>query len=1106
MLVNRWYCFLLLLLFFSCKEKKQFLLEEMKDTGIDFQNNVFNTSELNIFSYRNFYNGGGVAIGDLNNDGLSDVFFTANMGANKVYLNKGNWVFEDVSVAAGFRDKKKWSTGVSMVDVNQDGFLDIYVCYAGNQQGVDTENELWINDGKMHFTEQAKQYGLNDAGFTTHAVFFDYDIDGDLDCYILNNSFIPVNTLNYSNKRELRASEWPVDEKLKGGGDKLMRNDGGIFHDVSEQAGIYGSLIGFGLGVTVGDVNGDKLPDIYVSNDFFERDYLYINKGNGTFSEELTSRIRHVSHSSMGADMADLNNDGRNDIFVTEMLPDDEKRLKTTITFESFDVFNYKVKSGFHYQFMQNTLQKNNGNGLFSEVAQYSGVAASDWSWGALLFDVDNDGLNDIYVCNGIYRDLTDQDFIDFFADRAVQDMVDIREKEGVDDIVSKMPSHPLRNKFFHNKGNFRFTDAGNAFGIETASFSNGAAYGDLDNDGDLDLIVNNLNQPAFVYRNNSREITKHHYVGVILESAAPNRDAIGAHIEVYSNGSVQQREVMPNRGYQSSVDRKVIFGLGSTPKIDSLRIVWPNRTYRTIHSVSPDTVYRFTPSVNDRPLVIAPLPKPYLKVAENAFFEPHKEDEFNDFNQERNILRMRSKEGPAVAAADVDADGREDVFIGGAAGYPAQLYLQKAKGFTRSNQQLFEAEKAFEDVAAVFFDADQDGDADLVVGSGGNNSPAGSSLMANRLYLNDGKGYFTRKQDAFPPATGNTNTLIARDLDKDGDLDIFSASSSSPGNHAVMPSPMIYRNDGKANFKSDPELASPLGNGMIRAAAFADLDNDGSDELIMTGEWMGTEIYSFRDGKFQRKETTLAGLHGWWYSMVIEDLDQDGDPDLVLGNNGPNFYLHPDPQHPVRMWVNRFDRTDKQQVVITRTVDGKDVPVFLKKELIDQMPELKKQNLKHADYAGRSIQELFPKELINSSRVYQYDYSKSVIFWNEGNFRFSREELPMDIQLSAITAILATDVNADGKKDLLFGSNMHDWLPQFSRMDAGYGALLIQGNKKAFDAVELEASGMQVDGQIRKILPLKINGTVHYLYVRNNAAPVLFQSARLAKNPPGND
>ncbi|MFN5913893.1 MAG: FG-GAP repeat domain-containing protein, partial [Chitinophagaceae bacterium] len=436
----------------SCSSPEPQLLQEMKGTGIDFENKTVNTKEFNIFSYRNFYNGGGVAIGDINNDGLSDVFFTANMGSNKLYLNKGNWKFEDISVAAGFTDKKKWSTGVALVDINNDGFLDIYVCNAGNQPGVDTENELWINDGKLHFTEQAADYGLNDSGFTTHAAFFDYDADGDLDCYILNNSFIPVNTLNYSNKRELRAKDWPVADVLKGGGDKLLRNDGNRFTDVSEAAGIYGSLIGFGLGVTVGDVNGDLRPDIYVSNDFFERDYLYINKGDGTFSEELTQRVQHLSHSSMGADMADMNNDGWNEIFVTEMLPDDDKRLKMTTTFETFDVFKYKIKSDFYYQFMQNTLQKNNGKGLFSDVAHYSGVSASDWSWGALLFDADNDGLNDIYVCNGIYHDLTDQDFIDFFADEVVQRMVVTGEKEEVEEVIKKMPSRPIKNKFYLNK------------------------------------------------------------------------------------------------------------------------------------------------------------------------------------------------------------------------------------------------------------------------------------------------------------------------------------------------------------------------------------------------------------------------------------------------------------------------------------------------------------------------------------------------------------------------------------------------------------------------------------------------------------------------------
>ncbi len=1092
--VVRIYTLALVLLICSCNNSSTPLLEEMKKTGIDFENKTVNTKEFNIFNYRNFYNGGGVAIGDLNNDGLADVFFTANMGSNKIYLNKGDWKFEDVSLAAGFKEKKKWSTGVAMVDINQDGFLDIYVCNAGYQSGVDTENELWINDGKMHFTEQAAAYGLNDDGFTTHAAFFDYDADGDLDCYILNNSFIPVNTLNYSNKRELRAKDWPVAEQLKGGGDKLLRNDGGKFVDVSEQAGIYGSLIGFGLGVTVGDVNGDLKPDIYVSNDFFERDYLYINQGNGTFKDELTQRVQHLSHSSMGADMADLNNDGANEIFVTEMLPDDDKRLKMTTSFESYDVFKYKIKSDFYYQYMQNTLQKNNGNGVFSDVAHYGGVAASDWSWGALLFDVDNDGLKDIYVCNGIYHDLTDQDFIDFFADEVVQRMVVTGEKEEVEEVIKKMPSRPIKNKLFLNKGEFKFDDAGDSTGITTTSFSNGAAYGDLDNDGDLDLVVNNLNQPAFIYKNNSREIYNHHYIGIQLSADTPNRFAIGSKVELYQNGNKQTRELIPNRGFQSSVDLKILFGLGQNPKVDSIKIYWPNSTYRTITNLKADSVYLFSPSKDDQAIQQSiSTPSLFTSVLEGALEVPE-EDNYVDIYQERNIPRLISREGPRAAVADVNGDGRDDVFIGGATSHAAKLYVQTTNGFKKTNEEFFQQEREPEDVAATFFDVDNDGDLDLFVGSGGNNRPTLSKPMTHRLYLNDGKGNFSKKENAFPPAIGNTSIVLIKDVDGDGDEDIFTASCSVPVQYGLMPEVAFYSNDGQGNFSVQQKVIAQVKPGMYTSAVYADVNGDKQDELVLVGEWTGIEIYEFKSGVYTPMNSNLSSYMGWWRAVTTADLDGDGDLDLVLGNNGGNHYLRPDEKHPVKMWVNQFDQSANRQVIFTRTINNKDVPVFLKKELTDQIPSLKKQNLRHDAYADKSIQELFSPELIKSSQVAVYNYSSSCIAWNEGGGKFTVQVLPFDAQVSSITAIQTADVNADGKIDLLLGFNQYDWLPQFSRMDAGYGGVLVNNGKRSFSFMQTAQSGIKIIGETRDIKPIQLNGKPSFLFVQNNSLPIIYQ------------
>ncbi|MEL6142461.1 MAG: CRTAC1 family protein [Bacteroidota bacterium] len=553
--------------------------------GINFMNEVVNGHDFNIFSYRNFYNGGGVAIGDINNDGLSDVFFTANMGANRLYLNKGDWTFEDISSAAGIEEANKWSTGVAMIDINHDGWLDIYVCNAGYISGTDQKNSLFINQQNGTFREAAAEYGLDENGYTTHAAFFDYDLDGDLDVYMLNNSFIPVSTLNYSNNRGLYAKDWGVRDFLKGGGDKLLKNENGQFVDISEEAGIYGSLIGFGLGITVGDINGDHYPDMYVSNDFFERDYLYINQQDGTFKEEIEDWMQHISLASMGADMADLNNDGYPEIFVTEMLPESDYRRKTTVQFEDLNIYKLKQNRGFYHQFMHNTLQYNNQDGTFSEIAYFSGVAATDWSWGALMLDADNDGLRDIYVCNGIYHNLTNQDFIDFFANDVVQKMVLTGKKESVEEVISKMPKEALPNKFFRNQGDLRFADTGQAWGVDIPSFSNGAAYGDLDNDGDLDLVVNNVNQEPLLFQNHADQ-AENNFLRVQLRGSENNTFAIGAKISVYQNDRILNTHLIPTRGFQSSVDYTTIFGLGESTIVDSVRVIWPDRSTSLV--VSP--------------------------------------------------------------------------------------------------------------------------------------------------------------------------------------------------------------------------------------------------------------------------------------------------------------------------------------------------------------------------------------------------------------------------------------------------------------------------------------------------------------------------------------
>jgi enediyne biosynthesis protein E4 len=1083
----------------NCTHKKEPALFQLLDnTGINFTNTVSNSKDMNIFTYRNFYNGGGVGIGDINNDGLADVFFTSNMGQNKLYLNKGNMQFEDITAKAGIASTGQWSTGVVFADINHDGWLDIYVSNAGQEKVMKGQtNQLFINNHNLGFTESAKAYGLAETGYTTQVAFFDYDLDGDLDAYVLNNSFIPVNTLNYSNKRDLRAEDWPVADFLKGGGDKLLRNDNGKFTDVTKTAGIYSSLIGFGLGVTVGDINGDGYPDLYISNDFFEKDYLYINQKDGSFKEDIENRVQHTSLASMGADIADVNNDGYPDIFTTDMLPDDEKRLKTTASFDNIDDYNRKVNLGFYRQFMQNTMQVNNKSGKFMETACFSGVAASDWSWGGLIFDADNDGLSDLYVCNGINHDVTDQDFINFFADEVNQRMVLTGEKTAVDSIINKMPSVAVPNKAFKNRGGLAFSDEGVNWGFTAASFSNGAAYGDLDNDGDLDLIINNVNQPAFVYKNNSRELNKNNYISLLLTGSGSNSFAIGSSIKVFQGSQVISREVIPSRGFQSSVDYKQVIGLG-TGLADSVLIGWPDGTVtklikpaiNQLHTVAQSTGKKMEQSAQITPVagLLQQIP---------SIFDKHAENDVNDFYNERNIPVMLSREGPKAAQGDVNGDGLEDLYIGGASGQGGQLYLQTAKGgFEKKEEPVFKMFAGFEDAAVLFFDCDKDGDLDLFAGSGGNTAPANSREIQNRLYINDSKGNFSINTSALPPNADNCGAVAANDFDGDGDLDLFVGSRCVTGAYGVSPQSYLLVNDGTGRF-SDMGAAANAGiahAGMVNAAAWVDITGDKRRELLIAGDWMAPAAFTWNGKTFDPVTTNLSGMKGLWQSVAVADLDGDGDEDLVLGNIGENFYLRPDAGNPVKLFINDFDGNGSVEKIMTRTVNGKDLPVFMKREMVEQIPSLKKQNLKNSSYAGKAIQDLFTAELIKKCTVKEFNYCVSVIAINEGNGKFTIKPLPLNVQLSCVAAILCVDVNGDGKPDLLMGGNNFNFIPQFGRLDASFGHVLINKSAGDFSWLPATQSGLELPGEIKDIRLLTISNKKNILVLQNNDFPVLYK------------
>lgn len=1096
--------FFIALLIAGCQNDKK--VEIPKDTlfqlipsevsGISFINKITNTKDLNIFLYRNFYNGGGVGIGDINNDGLADIYMISNMEKNRLFLNLGDFRFQDITASSGAAGEHAWSTGVVMVDINADGLLDIYVCNAGNVKGDNRKNELFINNGDQTFSEKAEEYGLADDGFTTHAAFFDYDGDGDLDVYILNNSFIPVNSLGFSNMRELRSENWDMPEAVKGGGDKLLRNDNGKFNDVSEEAGIYGSLIGFGMGVTVGDINQDMLPDIYVSNDFYERDYLYINNGDGTFEESIKDCMAHLSLSSMGADMADINNDGFSEIYVTDMLPEGDTRLKNTTDFEGYDIYNLKVKRDFYHQFLQNTLQLNNGNENFSEIAFFSGVAQTDWSWGPVIFDMNNDGYLDIFVTNGIYHDLTNQDFIDFFANHIVQEMIISGIKEEVDSIINKMPSKPVPNYAFRNNGDLTFTNMSTEWGFDIPSFSNGAAYGDLDNDGDLDLIVNNVNQPCFVYQNKTNEKTGNHYLKVQLKGEGKNTFGIGSVVNVYFDDQIHKLELISSRGFQSSVDHILNFGLGNATEVDSVEVIWPNRKKQVVENIRGDQLITF--DINDatkKELFIRRSKTATEKLVEyNSPFDPHKENFYVDFDYEGLIDQMFSREGPAMDVGDLNNDGLDDVFIGGATDYAGQIYLQSAEGkMIVQTNDCFEKDKKYEDTAARFFDADGDGDPDLYVGSGGNDKEAESELLRDRLYINNGKGAFEKADDAIPDFRYNTSVVAPYDFDQDGDIDLFVGSLSVSRIYGINPKHYLLENDGQGKFKDITEAkAYKFRNmGMVTDAAWQDLDSDGLKDLVVVGQWMAPVIYQNSGRRLSPIETSLDSLSGWWNAVSVTDLDNDGDMDMVLGNRGNNTYIKVSRAEPVKMFVNDFDNNGTIEQICTRYIEGKDKPIPLKREITAQLPPLLKDNLTFAEYAEKSIYELLPDDVVANSILKEVIISESVLAFNEGENQYRIEALPQEIQFTCVNVILATDLNDDNYTDIILGENNYGYKPQFGRLDAGF-AHLLSGSESGF--MKPERIGTSGQGVVKSIKEITINDQQYLLLGINNERSKLYK------------
>ena len=1086
--------------------KKLFSSLPSSYTGITFRNDIQENNNLYYYTYEYLYIGSGVSTGDINNDGLQDIYFCATTGFNKLYLNTGNMQFKDISETAGISGELGIKTGVNMIDINGDGWLDIVVSKSGPFDTQYRKKIIYINNKDLTFTDKAKEYGLDDASYTTQTYFLDYDRDGDMDAFLINHPPTFSSTMVVNAKMENGKMVMIDDTTSQYISHRLYENKDGHFIDISKKAGVISHA--YGLSVSITDFNKDGWPDIYVANDFKKPDYLYINNHNGTFSEKLTDYFHHISLSSMGSDVGDFNNDGLEDLFVADMAIEDPVRQKQLyVPLRNYDMYQLMQKFGLYYQYPHNVLQLNNGNGTYSEMAYHAGVAETDWTWSPLIADYDNDGWKDIYITNGLRRDISDWDYREFYMD-SINKVMAMGSKVNLAEWFSHIPSVRIQNYFFHNNSTLKFDNYSQTWSDAPPSFSNGAAYADLDNDGDLDLVANNNDDEAFILKNNQNEINPSQYLRFrFFQNSEMKQEVYGTIVKLFDKkGNLQMQHYNPQRGYMSSSEHFLHFGTGAEKEIQKVEITFPSGKQIVMNNVPVGQV--LTVFESDATM----LPQAEEKnsflftetTKENKFNYTHKEGDFIDFKREPLIPYKCSRKGPYYAKADVNGDGLEDIYIGGTVGNDGTLMMQNTVGgFTKKIQASFIKDKAFEDGGAVFFDADGDKDMDLYVVSGGAEFPAGNALYQDRLYINDGKGNFTRSVNAIPKAMNNGSYVIAADFDADGDVDLLVGGAVSPGKFPKHDKHMILQNN-QGVFKDVTDTMAPeLNNaGIVNYAAWGDMDGDNKSELVINGEWMPLMIFKWENNKLVNKDaavtfqdknkniinTTLSNITGWWNTLKLVDIDNDGDLDIVAGNRGTNSRIFADINEPCTIYAKDFDSNGSYDAILGTYIQGKCYPIYHRDQLLDQIPMMRKKFYRYHLYSVATLDNIFTEEQKKGMDVYKAACFQSGVFINNGNNSFKFEPLPEIAQLSYISDMLIEDFDKDGIKDIVIGGNCYDAEIGTGNYDA-MASLFLKGEGNGKFTANTN-TGMNTKGEVRKIIP--VNDKT-FIFLKNNAPAQTF-------------